>query len=64
MSESPKLPTLPDSARGTARDFLDFAREELKRREGRGDDVDEQRYVDAVQMVLDRLAGPAGGTQA
>ncbi len=64
MSESPKLPTLPDSVRGTARDFLDFSREELKRREGRGDDVDEQRYVDAVQMVLDRLAGPAGETQA
>ncbi len=64
MSESPELPTLPDSVRGSARDFLDFAREELKRREGRGDDVDQARFVAAVQMVLDRLAGPGGEAEA
>jgi hypothetical protein len=56
----PHLPVLPPESKGPAREFLKFARQELERRLGRGDDLETGRYVQAVELVLARLEAPEG----
>ncbi len=53
--DRPHLPVLPPEAKGPARDFLKFARQELERRLGRGDVLDNAHYQQAVELVLARL---------
>lgn len=55
--DRPDLPVLPPEAKGPARDFLKYARQELERRRGRGDDLDAAIYRKAVELVLSRVDG-------
>ena len=57
-ADRPELPVLPPEAKGAARDFLKFARQELERRIGRGDELEGDQYKRAVELVLSRLEGP------
>ena len=57
-TDRPDLPVLPPEAKGPARDFLKYARQELDRRLGRGDDLDGDIYRKAVDLVLARLDAP------
>jgi hypothetical protein len=56
--DRPDLPVLDPEAVGSARDFLKYARQELERRLGRGDDLDGDAYRKAVELVLSRLDDP------
>ncbi len=56
--ERPDLPVLSPDAKGPARDFLKYARQELERRLGRGDDLDGAIYCKAVELVLSRVDAP------
>lgn len=51
----PELPVLSPDDKGPAREFLKYARHELDRRIGRGDDLDSSIYRKAVELVLSRL---------
>ncbi len=54
------LPTLPEGAGSTERDFHAWCDEELERRRSRDLDLDEERFRRAVAFVLRRLAADGG----